>query len=194
MLINLLLLFTQRILGNSHSNQNDILTVFMDITYTPLDTIKPKNARLIVDLYNKDQPKSVNNFKTLLTNVKGYKNTYFFKITGPALIGGDYEHNTGHGGQSIYGEPFREHTKIHKHKFGTLSTLSDVDGDVRSQFFFCLDTREDYDEYYTVIGKVRDECLDALKDIHSVRTRNEKPVWPVKIIECGYYKEEKSDL
>jgi cyclophilin family peptidyl-prolyl cis-trans isomerase len=90
-------------------------------------------GRLVMDLFAKECPRTVENFRALCTGERGvsassgaalhYKGTTFHRIIrGFMAQGGDFTKHNGTGGESIYGEKFEDENFDHKHtKPGTLS-------------------------------------------------------------------------
>ena len=104
--------------------------------------------RVVMGLYGKTVPKTVENFKLCALGEKGmgkkgkplhYKGSIFHRIIPNFMIqGGDFTDGTGIGGESIYGDKFADENFKLKHTGpGTL-----CDGQCRSQrafsqFFIC---------------------------------------------------------
>lgn len=89
-------------------------------------------GRIIIGLYGKVAPKTVENFYRICSNEHGltpegiplsYEGTYFTTINDRMLIGGDFTHFNGLGGASIYGKPFKSENFDLKH-FGPMLVSS----------------------------------------------------------------------
>ncbi len=104
------------------------MRVYLDIS------IKNKYVgRMTFELFDKDVPKTCENFKCLCTGEKGigisqknlnFRDSLFFRvIAGFMAQGGDITLNNGKGGESIYsGKDFEDENFIHRHtKRGMLS-------------------------------------------------------------------------
>lgn len=118
-------------------------------------TTKPapiRAGRIVVELYDKEVPKTVENFKCLLTGEKGlgkaskkplhYKGNKFHRVVkGFCCQGGDIVRCDGSGGDSIYGGQFNDEKPGLKFKHdarGILSMANSGKNTNTSQFFFTL--------------------------------------------------------
>ncbi|KAG2493782.1 hypothetical protein HYH03_008002 [Edaphochlamys debaryana] len=165
-------------------------------------TTKPppiRAGRIIVELYDKEVPKTVENFKCLLTGEKGlgkaskkplhYQGNKFHRIVkGFCCQGGDIVRGDGSGGDSIYGGAFNDEKPGLKYKHdgpGLLSMANSGKNTNTSQFFFTLAAAPQCDGKHVVFGKVV-EGLDVLTRIDAeAASADGTPRVDVTIAACG---------
>ncbi|KAI5705118.1 hypothetical protein M8J75_012122 [Diaphorina citri] len=129
-------------------------------------------GRIIVGLFGKDVPKTVENFKTLATvgvENKTYIGTKFHRIVKNFVLqGGDVVYNDGRGSISIYGDKFDdENFKIKHTGAGFVSMANSGPNSNGCQFFITMSATPWLDGHHTVFGKVL-SGMKALRVIENI--------------------------
>ena len=133
-------------------------------------------GRVVMGLYGKLVPKTVQNFRGLCTGEFGktadgvkmhYKNTTFHRvISGFIMQGGDYTKGDGTGGESIYAKPFLDESFALSHNGrGILSMANSGPNSNLSQFFITFAETLWLDYKHVAFGEVLDgfEVLDKVE-------------------------------
>jgi peptidyl-prolyl cis-trans isomerase B (cyclophilin B) len=135
-----------------------------------IDAAKKYSAKLettkgtiVVDLFAKEAPKTVNNF-VFLAREGFYDGTVFHRVIENFMVQGGDPTGTGRGGP---GYRFEDEFKgnPHKHKVGTLSMANAGPGTNGSQFFITHVKTDWLDGKHTVFGEVRSgqDVVNAVK-------------------------------
>ncbi|XP_015598092.1 peptidyl-prolyl cis-trans isomerase CWC27 homolog [Cephus cinctus] len=137
-----------------------------------------------LELWTKEAPKACRNFIQLC--MEGYyDNTIFHRIVKGFIAQGGDPTGTGEGGESIYGEPFKDefHTRLRFCRRGLLAMANAGKDDNGSQFFFTLAATPELQNKHTIFGKVTGETIyNMLKLEDALVNEHERPVYPQKVL------------
>lgn len=136
-------------------------TIDVNKKYTA--TFETSRGSIVVDLFPKEAPKTVNNF-VFLAREGFYDGTVFHRVIPDFMIQGGDPTGTGRGGP---GYKFEDEFKgnPHKHKVGTLSMANAGPGTNGSQFFITHIKTDWLDGKHTVFGEVKSgqDVVDSVK-------------------------------
>ncbi len=124
--------------------------------------IETNYGNVVVELFDKEAPKTVENFEKLI-NEKFYDNLAFHRVIKGFVAQGGCPHGTGTGGPG-YKIACETKGNPHKHERGSLSMAHSGPNTGGSQFFIVYEPQPHLNGLHTVFGKVV-EGMDVVDQI-----------------------------
>jgi peptidylprolyl isomerase len=166
------------------------------IVFFDINTNNQFLGRIEIILRSDIVPNTAENFRCLCTGEKGlskysnkplhFKNSIFHRVIPNFMCqGGDFTNGNGTGGESIYGNKFRDENFILKHdSVGILSMANSGPNTNGSQFFLTTSLTPWLDGKHVVFGKVV-SGFDILKRIESLGSQSGSTSQNIIISNCG---------
>ena len=153
-------------------------------------------GRLEFELFANIVPRTAENFRCLCTGEKGmgrsgkplhFKGSAFHRIIPQFMLqGGDFTRGNGTGGESIYGEKFRdENFQLRHTEPGLLSMANAGPNTNGSQFFVTTVVTSWLDGKHCVFGKVLGNGMQLVQRIERCGSSSGTPSKKVVIADCG---------
>ncbi|CAD7925629.1 unnamed protein product [Amoebophrya sp. A120] len=179
------------------ANRSDKINRLRPQVYLDITVNGDKLGRVTFELFADVTPRTAENFRQLCLGVTGrvtkkksrplgYKGTKFHRmIPDFCLQGGDLDHLSGRGGESIYGEKFDDENFQMKHDKSFLLSMANSGRNTNgSQFFITSKALPSLDGKHVVFGEAI-AGMDLLLKMEGYGSRSGAPSREVVIADCG---------
>jgi peptidyl-prolyl cis-trans isomerase SDCCAG10 len=130
-----------------------------------------------IELWSRECPLACRNFIQLC--LEGYyNNTIFHRLVKDFIVQGGDPTGSGHGGESIYGKPFKSefHQRLKFNRRGLVGMAGEKKDTNGSQFFFTLGPTQELTGKHTMFGKVVGDTLFNMLKLNEYEVdKNERP-------------------
>lgn len=137
-----------------------------------------------IELWARECPKACRNFIQLC--LEGYyKNTEFHRLVKGFIVQGGDPNGDGTGGESIYGQPFKDefHSRLRYTRRGLVGMANSGKDDNASQFFFTFAPTPELQNKNTLFGKITgDTIYNMLKLEEGIVDHQERPMHAHRIV------------
>lgn len=136
-----------------------------------------------IELWTRECPKTCRNFIQLC--MEGYYDgTIFHRLVKDFIVQGGDPTGTGQGGESIYGQPFKDefNSRLRYNRRGLLGMANADKNDNGSQFFFTLGATPELNNKNTLFGKCVGNTLFNMLRLGESECVDERPIRPERII------------
>jgi len=180
------------VLANAQSAADGKVTTKV---YLDIDIAEKDAGRIVIGLFGDDLPLTTANFRALCTGERGtgksgvpltYKGSIFHRVIPSFMLqGGDFTKADGTGGESIYGEKFRDEGFKFRHDVpGILSMANSGKNTNGSQFFITTIATPWLDGKHVIFGRVI-EGMELVKKIESYGSQGGATKATISIRDCG---------
>ncbi|CAG9573364.1 unnamed protein product [Danaus chrysippus] len=145
--------------------------------------LKTSAGDIDIELWTKETPKACRNFIQLC--MEGYYNgTIFHRVVPGFIVQGGDPNGDGTGGESIYGEPFKDefHSRLRFNRRGLVAMANAGKDDNGSQFFITLGSTPELQNKHTIFGKVTGDTIYNVLKLTEGLITDDRPDHPHKII------------